>query len=361
MKKYRYNTAAFLVIILLATSKMFAAEVTKEYHKEFTAKPATTLDINSKYGNVTIVSWDSPKIVIEVKITVNRPSKENAEKDISNISVLFSEDGNTIKARTEFNSRHFSRGIINNNRNDNITVDYNIKMPVATALTLDNSYGNTFINELSGLVNLRIGYGNLTVDKLTRGDEKPWNNISLRYGNGTIEEAGWLTLNVQYAGNLNISKCAEVLLDGRYSKINFGEVNSIVGEGNYNEIMIDNIKNLTLDSRYSNVNIKTLTNNLTLDIGYGALMVHNITTGFESIKVETRYAPVKLGIADNANYELNSEVRYGRVDYDNNKFNINRRIQENNLLTIVGIMGQEAAPKAKVKIEAAYATVSLVK
>ena len=347
--------------MLAISNTLFAAEVTKEYHKEFTSKPTTTLDINSKYGNVVIESWNENRIVIDVKVTVKVPNKEREEKDISNIDVLFSENGNVIKAWTEINSRYFARvnGRITNTFG-NISINYNVKMPLATALNLENKYGNiTIVNELSGLVNLNVRYGNLTAGKLTRGDEKPWNTISLGYGRGNIEEAGWLTLNTSYVGMFEISKCTAVVLESKYSKLNLGLISSIVGESRYDNIRINNIINLELDNRFSNINIGTMANSLKLKTNYGPLTVDNITAGFESIEIESRYANIKLGIADNASYELNGKARYGGIKYNENNFNIRQRIQENNSLTIVGTMGKDASPKAKVKIDVAYATVNL--
>ena len=358
MKNYRYKTTAFFVIALLTISTaLFAEEVTKEYHKEFAASSATTLDINSRYGNVVIESWNNNQIVIDVKITVNVSNKSKAEQDLSNIDALFSESGNVIKAWTEVNSKYFSKGV---NTND-VSINYSIKMPVSSALNLGNRYGNTTINELSGLVNINISYGNLTIGKLARGNEKPWNNISLRYGSADIQEAGWLNLNTQYAKNVELSKCTAVLLESRYSDLNFGEISSIVGECAYGAIKIGNIRNLDLDNRYTGIKVGTLTNSLKFESNYGALTIDNITNGFESIEVDTRYSNVTLGIANNASYELNGEARYGGIKYDNNNFNFTKKIQERNTLTIAGVNGKDSSPKAKIKIEAAYATVNLVK
>jgi hypothetical protein len=345
--------------LLSVSTTLFAQVVTREHLKEFTVNPTTTFAINSKYGNVVIESWDKNQIVIDVKITVIMPNARIAEEALSYIEVWFSENNSTgvINATTHFDSKLNN---IWNGKGDNITVNYNVKMPVNTTLSLINNYGNTTINELSGLVNIDIRYGNLTVGKLTRGNERPMNKISLGYGNGSIEDAGWITLIPHYVGSLNISKCTALLInDSRYSKLNFGEISSIVGESKYDNIRVDNIRNLDLDSRYTTTNIGTLTNSLKLDCGYGAFTVDYIPTGFESLNVETAYAPVKMGIADNASYELNGEVRYGRINYDENKFDVMRRIQENNSLRIVGIMGRETAPTSTVRIEARYATVQL--
>jgi hypothetical protein len=105
--------------------------------------------------------------------------------------------------------------------------------------------------------------------------------------------------------------------------------------------------------------VGTLTGSLKAECAYGPLSVENIAAGFESIEVSTRYAGIKLGIADNANYQLNGHSRYGGIKYNDGNFNMKQRIQENNSLTINGIMGKDASPKAIVNIEASYASVTL--
>ena len=89
---------------------------------------------------------------------------------------------------------------------ENSVLIITVKMPVGTDLTLSNKYGNTDIDELHGLVNLDIKYGNLTAGKLTRGNVKPLNKLNLAYGKGSIDEAGWLDLNDRYVGNHGNSK-----------------------------------------------------------------------------------------------------------------------------------------------------------
>ena len=78
------------------------------------------------------------------------------------------------------------------------TIDYDVKMPVWMDLSLVNKYGNTDLDDLYGLVDLDIKYGNLTASKLTRGNEKPLNTLNLAYGKGSIDDAGWLDATVRY-------------------------------------------------------------------------------------------------------------------------------------------------------------------
>ena len=187
------------------------------------------------------------------------------------------------------------------------SIDYNIKMPVGTDLNLSNKYGNTDIDELHGMLNLEIKYGNLTAGKLTRGNIKPLNKLVISYGKGTIDETGWLDLTERYVGNMDISKSQAILLDSKYSKLSLGETSSVVGESKYDNIRIENIKNLVLENGYTEVNIGELTKKLNLTGSYGSFSINNIPAGFESIDIETRYMGVKLGIEESANYKLESE------------------------------------------------------
>jgi hypothetical protein len=358
MKKFHYKTGTLLLIALLSFAvSLSAEEVTKEYHKEYTPGPNTTLEINNRYGDVVVASWDKNQIVIDVKVTVELPNKEKAEKLLGYIDVQFTENGDLILARTVIDDRFNFSGW--GGESKKFSIDYNVKMPVNTALTLANRYGNTKITDLSNLVNLDIKYGNLTAGKLTRGNVKPWNRLTLAYGKGTIEETGWMTLNIRYTGNLDINKSTAILLDSRYSKLSLGETSSVVGESKYDNIKIEKIRNLDLENGYSDVNIGMLATKLIYQGSYGSFAIENIPADFESIDVDTRYMGVKLGIAENASYELDGHIRYGGLKYNEDNFRFNRRIIENNSTEISGIAGNDDSPKSKVKIDASYGTVRL--
>lgn len=358
MKKYHYKTgllllAAILCFPLIAT----AEEVSKEFHKEYTPGPNTTLEINNRYGDVAIASWDQNQIVIDVKVTVELPNREKAEKLLEYIDVQFTQEGDLIKALTVIDDKFSFTGW--GGESKKFSINYDVKMPKNTALNLANRYGNAKINEMTGKVNLDIKYGNLTAGKLVRGNEKPWNSLNLAYGKGSIEETGWMTVNIRYTGKLEINKSTAILLDSKYSKISLGEISSLVGESKYDNVKIDKIRNLDLDNGYSDVSIGTLATKLRYEGSYGSFSVENIPADFESIDLASRYMGVKLGIDENASYELDGFVKYGGLRYNEDNFKFNKRIVENNSTEISGVVGKNDSPKSKVKIESSYGTVKL--
>lgn len=357
MKRSIYSKSILLLLpFLLVTYRIAAQELHKEFHQQYPAGSNTTLNISNKYGDVVIDSWDQNEVVIDVKVTVEMPNQDKAQKLLDMIDVEFSQSGNTITAKTVIDDRFNFSGWGSNKR---FSIDYSVKMPLETALNLENRYGNSEIDELKGLTNLDIKYGDITIGKLTRGNQKPLNRITLAYGKGNIEEAGWLDLYLRYAGNTEINNCQALLLDSRYSKLNVGEVSSVVGESKYDNLHFGTINNLVLDNGYTETSVENLNKKLEFTGSYGSFSVDQIPSRFESLSVDTRYMGVKLGIAGDANYKLQARVSYGGLKYDEENFKNIKRIIENTSQEIEGIVGKEESPTAKVNVSASYGSVRL--
>ncbi len=353
---YKQGTLLFAALLIFSSS-LFAQEVSKKYHEEYTAGANTTLNLDNKYGDIVVETWDKNQVVIDVKVTIDMSNRERAEKLLDYIDVQFNQNGDNISAKTVIDSKFNFSGWGSGSKK--FSIDYNVKMPAITALNLTNKYGNTDLDELKGLVNLDIKYGNLTASRLSRGNIKPLNAIYLAYGKGTIDDAGWLNMTIRYCGNMEIDKCQALLLDSKYSKISIGEASSVVSESKYDNLRIDEINNLVIDNGYTGVTIGTLNKKLEYNGSYGSLNVDRIPTGFESVDVETKYMGVKLGIDESADYKLDAKVSYGGLKYNEDNFRNHRRIVENNSTEVSGVIGKEESPESTVHIVASYGSVRL--
>jgi hypothetical protein len=358
MKRQVYKSGLLLVCLLnFASAGLIAQEVSKKFHQEWTAGPNTTLDISNRYGDVVVETSDQNQITIDVKVTVELPGRERAQKLLDYIDVQFSENGDLLKAKTliddKFNFSGWGGG------SKRFSIDYRVKMPSRINFTLANRYGNSELEEIKGLVRLDIKYGDLKADNLVRGNDKPINYISVAYGKAEIQSAGWLDATVRYSGSFIVEKCQALMLDSKYSKIRIGDISSVVGETKYDKLEIDNIKNMILDAGYTDINVGELTKKLKFNGGYGSITVDRIPAGFEMIESDSRYIGVKYGIDGDASYELDARTSYGELKFDENNFQHQRRIVENNSSETSGIVGKESSPSSKVRITSSYGSVKL--
>lgn len=358
MKTLTYKSGLLLsLFLLLSSAVLLSEEVTKEFHKEYTAGPNTTLDINNRYGNVVVVTTEQDRITIDVKVTVEVPGRDRAERLLSYINVDFSESGDLIKAKTNIDDKFNFSGWGSGSKY--FSINYKVNMPARINFTLTNRYGNAELDEIRGLVKIDIKYGNLIAEKLARGNERPLNYISLAYGKAEIGSAGWLDILLRYSGSFQIEESQALILDSKYSKISIEETSSLVGETKYDNIQIEKINNLVLDAGYSDINVGELSKKLKFEGGYGNLSVESIPEGFESIETDSRYIGVKLGIDDDASYQLDARLSYGSLKFDESNFQHQRRIVENNSSETTGVVGKESSPLSKVKINASYGSVRL--
>jgi len=357
MEKSTYKTGLIVVVAAaLLSLTVTAQEVSKDFHKEYKADKNTTLDLSNKYGDVTVSGWDNNQIVIDVKVTVKHPDKSRAEKYLSQIDVQFSESENLVTAKTVIEDNFNFSGWGSNRE---FKINYTVRMPYSSNLTLANRYGNTDIDEIRGLVDLNIKYGGIEIDKLTRGNEKPLNRLEIAYGKGNIAEAGWLDLNARYTSTLAIDKCQALLLDTRYSKLKIGTASSAVGDVKYDTYVFEAINNLVLSAGYTNVTVTKLSKKLNFEGAYGSLTIEEVPAGFESLDVDVRYSGVRLGLPVNANYRLSGTSSYGGIKYNEDTMKITRRIVENTSSEIEGVVGKEDSPLSTVKVKTAYGTVKL--
>ncbi|MFN2336715.1 MAG: hypothetical protein ABR560_07070 [Bacteroidales bacterium] len=359
MKKSLSNrrVALFAALLCAVTLTASAEEVKKEYQREMVPTDNTTLKVINKFGAVVTETWDQNKIVVSVTVRVEHPSADRARKLLDMITVEFTEEGGNLTAETVFSSDFSSTSW--KGTNNNFSINYNIKMPASINLDIVNKYGNTVVDKVSGLTRLNVKYGDLTVNKLSRGNVKPLNSLVIAYGKATVEELGWAEINARYCGMFRVQRATALLVDSRYSKISVEEVSSLVADSKYDGYTIGNATNIVLNGGYTDLNFKRVNKKLEAETKYGNLAVERIPAGFEMITVKAGYCAVRLGIDPAACYMLDASTSYGSLKIDDAEFSPDRRIIGNTSSEMAGKVGKCSNPTSTVKVNTSYGSVRL--
>ncbi len=349
-----------IAALLYIAIPIYAAkdEFSKTLQKEYNVHENTSLEVVNKYGEIHIEDWDRQLIRIDVKITVEHNNKAEADELLKMINVSFSEIGDAVKAITEIEDGFGnSRGWFGNHEGKKFRIDYQINIPKSISLKLSNKYGNIFLSNLSGMLEIDLKYGNLNINNITRGDSKPINQIAVAYGKATIDQANWVKLSLSYS-KASFQSCKALIAVSKYSKINLDKASSIVAESAYDDYSIGDLTNVVLTGRYSHYNFRSISKKLDAEAKYSDINVESIPNGFESIKVENAYGKINLGIDPSASYELNAFVKYAGINYpENNRIS---RIAQNAQTTVKGHVGNVKS-ESKVDINSSYGGVNLMK
>lgn len=320
----------------------------KKYHEAYDVTKGETFEISNKFGDINIENTTADKITIDAIVIVKARSKEKADKIIESIKINISKSGSTVIAETDMEDLKMN--------NVNLEINYKVTMPAYLNTNLINKYGNVIINELHGKSNLAVKYGSLNVNKILDGNDKPLSTVELGYcEHSNINEFNWGKVIIKYS-KLKIASGQALVVSSKYSKLDLGDFSSVVAEAGYDNYTIGSLKNFVLSAKYSDVEITKITKKFQLENKYGDVAVETIPDGFSSIDITSKYAQIKLGLAENANYSLDVKTNYADVKY--NSLNITNRVKEGSGMELKGTSGSKSTD-ATVIIRSEYGDVDI--
>lgn len=292
----------------------------KEFNKSFNVNKSDLLQVDNRFGNITVTHWNRNEVAIRVVIEAKARNEEKIQDIFDRISIRMEKMGNTVSAVTSLQSQ---KG--NNNSNQTFTINYYINMPDELTCDLTQKYGNIHMPENNkGKCNLHAKYGNINGGNFTGAL-----NIDVQYGNMDIGNVDNATLDLAYCGKSTIRNGSELNIDSKYSNLNLGNIQKINIEAKYGDIQITKLNNGYMELKYGKCKIDELKQGITVDeLSYSTLTIKDLASNFDKIDVEARYGNLNIYIDANASFRVNANnMKYGSCKVQGG-FNVDRRNQE---------------------------------
>ncbi len=344
MRKRIFSLKSLLLSLLLIVTVSFyvsAQDAKKEYTESYDVNQGVTLDTDTKYSNVELLTWEKSVIDILVEIEVDAASKSKAESALEKIDVRIGKSGNTVSLETDFENGW--------SRNVKTKISITIKAPKWVNLDMENSYGDLFIQEVSGLVELDLKYGNMKAGSLSRGSEKPYNNIDIAYSNVEIDELGLLELEISYS-DVTINNSQMLFVENKYSKLSGERAGGIITEGAYDKYTFDEVDSFVGELRYSGIKLGTLHKALDLHSGYTGVKIGKLSKGFDKVEAYLSYGNFIVGLEPGSAFKFEGEAKYGSVNISTG--DRLSKSKENSYTRVWGTVGSN--PKASIKVVTKY-------
>ncbi|HIP48514.1 MAG TPA: hypothetical protein EYG92_06060 [Lutibacter sp.] len=355
-----FKYSLFLGLLLL-TSISFAStpeegkyKKTKTISKEFTVGNDNTVDIENKYGDITITTWNENTVSIEVVITVKSSDEEIANKRFNNINIAFNQEGNRVLAKTIINKNKNKWSFFKGNISIDTQIDYHIKMPVNNHVDLNNDYGSIFIDALDGKCKINCDYGSLRIGELNNRT----NNIYLDYGSSsTIEYINSGKINTDYS-TLSIDKANSLELVADYTNLEIEEVEYLKYTNDYGSLKINRVQVLEGDGDYLTLKVFELDEQMTVSCDYGSIKVYQINRSFNKVYIDADYTGVKLGIENAASFNFDLSTSYADIRFDDLDVNFSFKEVKMFSKTFKGSVSKENSDSF-IKVNSSYSNIKL--
>jgi hypothetical protein len=292
----RFKAPLYVMLLLLAIGiRAQVPDYTRQISRSFRISNAITVDISNKYGKVQVIPWNQDSVKFTIDLRIRAKDKAKLEKLRQNVDFEFTTGSYYVNARTSFgdNSTDVFKDLVDIagsylSTNNSVSINYTVMVPAWANLKIENKFGDVYLENLEGPLNLTLSYGDLKVNrlsgraeiKLTSGDGEMGyikdGQVILSYGNVHIGEAARLTAQTR-SSNLTIDKVSDLRLDSRRDKIYLNDVFSMSGT-----------------SYFSAINITSLEHDLTLTGRYGDYTLNNIKRSFTSVNLASEYTDLVL-------------------------------------------------------------------
>lgn len=311
---YKYVFMALIIIPLslgASTGKM-GGKYTKEktIKKEYNVNANALFKVKNSYGNLNITSWNENRVVIEVHIKTNGNNEEKVQDRLNEIDVDFETSSSLVSARTLFGERDNNWGWKWGKRNNvHVQVNYTVKVPIKNNVSLDNDYGNIYLDRIDGHAKISCDYGKIDIGELRgRNNELRFDytsrstfefinsgEIIADYSGFTIEKAGNLTVRTDYT-NAIIKEMGDMDYNSDYGSIQVDEVGSVKGNGDYIGVKLGKV--------HGDVAIVS---------DYGSLKVGEMAPDAGDINIKTNYTGIKIGYHSDYHFDFDITTKYAGV------------------------------------------------
>lgn len=325
--KYIYKITFLLLLFAYGT---FANNGPKKHEKKriiskiFSVTKDAKVTLNNRYGNLNITTWNQNKVTIEVIITVKGNDLEDVEDKIEAIDVEFESSANFVSAKTIIEKSSSNWSWWGNSKNVNYKINYNVKMPKTNTVDLDNDYGSIYLDNLDGSADINCDYGKITIGELNN----TVNLINLDYcSSSSIEYMNQGSLNVDYS-KIEVDKSKKVRVNSDYSTVKFDLVNEVTFNCDYGAITVNEGNFISGNSDYASVKVGTVLKNLNVETDYGAISISRLARGFESVRIDSEYAGVRIGIEEGATFDFEIDLQYAGFSRNNENIDMYKKISK---------------------------------
>jgi hypothetical protein len=267
----------------------------REVRRSFPATLETTLEVRNKYGKIQVATWEKDSVAIKVDISLTESSSSKLRKLKDDIQIDFTGTNNYIIAKTVIESesgrlaselKSISNTITGSNKR--VEINYTVYLPAYLDVVLSNKFGDIYMDDLDGQVDIELSNGVLKANRL-RGNTV----ISLSFANGMIKGLGSANLKLSYS-DLVLNEVSQLDLVSKSSKLNVDSVNVLKMESRRDKLYFKQVEYFYGKSNFTQVWIYDFLRESDLYMKYGELTIEHVMPAFSKIYVESEYTDMTL-------------------------------------------------------------------
>lgn len=334
-----------LGVLLLISGRIFAEEKSQVVKRSFKVNPATVISLDNRFGKIHVNTWDNNEVNVNIEIVAEG---RDPERILEKISIRFDENvsGNYLGITTEL--KEFRE------KSSSFRINYNIDLPRNNKLKLRNKFGDTYLSDMNGDVELNVQYGNLKAGKLN-GDTR----LDLEFGSAMnhIDFMKKGVVNVKYS-KLTIDGSEALIIDSQFSDVFGSKMPKAELEMKYGKFVVENLGSLTGNQSFSEFRTNHLGGNLDLEVKHNQVVIENIAKQVKRLQIEGQFSKIELGVVPGFAADFSMNFQFADLKPTGEGVVFRKILKEPTSKSYEGYIGKEGS-SSSIVVNSKYGDVKL--
>ncbi len=348
---------------LIIPSQIYAQFTeTKEINKKYTVNAESRIEISNKYGKIELNTWDKDSVIINIKVKIEEKKLSKLEKLIDQVDFDFTDSQHFLIVRTRVGENmstlekeflKFKETLLQSGTN--MQIDYTVWLPSTSNLKVENKFGDIYIGDFKGEVEIDLSNGNLKSH-----DFENKLSLVLNFADATVNQVGSAQIECNYS-DLYIKKAEMLRLNSKSSNIEIAELNDLNANSRRDKFRILHADYIDASGSFSNFRINELTDRLILRVEYGDIDLQKTAPDFSNFLIESKSTDINLYFDHTSQFGF--EITQTKADV---KLSKEMEISDKSVLNekegktlLKGSFGAEKASKTKLFINAASGEINI--
>lgn len=318
-QRYRSSILAVLILLIFTGQGFGQDEKTRKISKSYTIDNDVRLSFDNRFGKLHIDTHEGDVLEVEVLIKVNLRNDSRTQQLFDRIDIDVDESTSEISYETDLS------GNINTKNGEDFSIDYNIKMPKNNPLSAKVSFGDMYLDDLTGSTEIEVAYGSLKAKRLMGETD-----LKLSFSSGEVDEIGNGVVEIKYGG-LEADKMGNGELDQQFSDVKIGSAGIIDLESKYGTVKLEDVVSVDGRSNFTDFTIGQLQKSIDLVTSYGnGVEIRNLSRDFESINLRGKFGGYTIYLESDTKATIEVETSFADFKYSGLPIDMSTMIKEMN-------------------------------
>jgi hypothetical protein len=336
-------------------------EKSRTVKKTFKVEPDTEIEIANKYGNVHIVPWEKDSVQFSIDLLVKGTKESKVDKSYDYIEFDFKNTKYYIIAQTLFAGKSSFWSDVSDltgaifNSSTKTKIDYTVYLPAKARLKITNKYGNIYISDHAGALDIELSNGDLKAHRLSGNT-----SIHAEFGNTNIRQISDANMRINY-GEVEIEEAVNLTIESKSSKFYIDKIGNLNLNSRRDKFYLRDAGFILGDINFTFVEADQLGQKLNLTAKYGDIDIKSFSDKVSSFYIDAENADIVLHFTDQKQYKIDALVDdKTEVLYSADIKNItSKELEDDNLIEVKSTIGNDKTKLVPVNMKTSGGSISL--